>query len=275
MPELPDVEGFKKYLDATALHKTIKSIEVENDFVLKGMDVEKFKKVLTGDRFSSSKRHGKFLFIDLMKNGYLVLHFGMTGSLNYYKNPEEQKEHERVIFEFENGYRLGYDNQRMLGQVRVVEDLDQFIKKQNLGPDVLDDSFDYQRFREVMNGRRGLLKTALMNQSILSGIGNEYSDEILFQLQLHPKTRIDDLNDEHYKVLFRTIKDTLAKAIERQHSPTGLPDHFLLSHRNKGEKCPRCGHQIETVSVSGRTAYYCPACQAEHHIKVQNVGSSS
>jgi len=261
MPELPDVEVFKRYLDATALHKTITEVEVETAQILEGVSISKLQKSLKGRQFQSTHRHGKHLLVALDQDPWLTLHFGMTGFLKYFKDMDKEPEHDRLLISFDNGYHLAYDSQRKLGAVGLTDGVDNFIDEKELGPDAL--SLDLEGFRQVIKGTRGALKSFLMNQKHLAGIGNVYSDEILFQSGLHPKGEVNDLAADTVKRLFEAMQDVLHKAIEAQADPARLPDSFIIPHRHKGGSCPRCKGEVEKISVSGRSGYFCPTCQAK------------
>lgn len=261
MPELPDVEIFKRYVDSTSLHQNIDAVEVKNGKVLGGVSAGELKRGLEGREFESTRRHGKHLFVGLSSSGWLLLHFGMTGSLKYYKDAGEEPSHVRVLISFSNGFHLAFDDQRLFGRVDLLRNPDSFIEKQELGPDPLYLSFE--EFRDLLDGRRGTIKSALMNQHILAGIGNIYSDEILFQSCLHPTTSIGQLDKETLENLFEQTRRVLRTAIDRGANPEELPDSFLLSHRQEREDCPRGNGKIEMIKAAGRTAYYCPACQPE------------
>ena len=172
MPELPDVEIFKQYLDATSLHQEINRVEVHSTQVLEGISARKLRRRLEGHAFESSRRHGKYLFVRLNEGNWLVLHFGMTGFLRYYKNPEQSGDHTRLRIDFKNGFHLAFDCQRKLGLIDWVEDPKEFIRKKELGDDPLSEHFDLSRFTELLEGKRGSVKSALMNQSVIAGIGN-------------------------------------------------------------------------------------------------------
>ena len=137
MPELPDVETYRRYLNATALHKAIEAAEVRAERVLKGVTSSRLERILNGSSFEKTHRHGKYLFIRLNGNGWLVLHFGMTGFLRYYKQPGKKPSHARVHVRFSNGYHLSYDCRRRLGEVNLCDDPQRFIREQELGPDAL------------------------------------------------------------------------------------------------------------------------------------------
>lgn len=261
MPELPDVDGFKRYMDATSLDKTIKKADVKNKQVLSNITAEKLEQELKDCKFKSTHRHGKYLFAKLSSGKFLLMHFGMTGELKYFKDPDKEPEHARLLISFTNGYYLAYDNQRKLGELDIIADIDKYIKEKSLGPDVLDPDYDFLKFKKSIKGRRAMIKSFLMNQKVMAGIGNIYSDEILFQAKLHPKTRAGSLNENQMKKLFNIIKDVMKRSIDRRADPDKLPESFIIPHRNKGDRCPVCGGEVDRIKVSRRSAYYCPHCQ--------------
>lgn len=260
MPELPDVETYRRYINATCLHQKIAGIQVNDTRVLKNTSRPKLEATLKGQSFAQTRRHGKYLLVELDDGHWLILHFGMTGRLSYYKNGQSP-EYTQARFDFENGYHLAYVMPRKLGQIRLVKDAGAFIQAKQLGPDVLSDDFDFDAFREALAGRRGMIKSTLMNQEIMAGIGNEYSDEILFQAGIHPKTRVDELDEKTLRRIFKTMQDVLQTAVEHQANWDELPDSWLLRHREEGADCPRGDGQVTRIEVSGRAGYYCPACQ--------------
>jgi formamidopyrimidine-DNA glycosylase len=259
MPELPDVETFKRYLDATSLHQRIDDVDVRNAYILKGISARELARRLKRRRFESSCRHGKHLFVRADGNLWLRLHFGMTGSLQYFKHEEQAPTHARVVFVFANNHRLALDDQRKFGQVGLLKNVDEFLKKRALGPDALD--VDLTKFRKVLGKHRGAVKSILMNQKLISGIGNIYADEILFRARVHPATEIADLDEKALAKLFRAMGYILEKAIETKADVEQMPKSWLLPHRGKGGKCPRCGRGLKSSKIGGRTAWFCPHCQ--------------
>ncbi len=259
MPELPELEVFKRYVDSTSLHQDIEMVEVKNGKILGGVTAGGLKRRLEGRKFESTRRHGKHLFVELDDGPWLLLHFGMTGGLKYYEDTDEEPTHARVLISFANGYRLAFDDQRLFGKVDLIEDPDGFIQEQKLGLDPLD--LDFPAFRERLEGRRGEIKATLMNQRVFAGIGNIYSDEILFQVRLHPKTSVRRLDGDALHDLHEQTLRVLHAAIERGANPGGLPESFLLPDRQEGADCPRGNGKIQKTKAAGRTAYYCPTCQ--------------
>jgi formamidopyrimidine-DNA glycosylase len=255
MPELPDVEIFKRYLDATSLHQRINDVEVRNAYVLKKTSARELARGLKGRPFESSRRHGKHLFVRTDGKLWLRLHFGMTGSLQYFKHEEQAPKHTRVLFVFANAHRLAFEDQRKFGEVGLLKDVDEFLKKRALGPDALDISL--QQFKEIFGKHRGAVKTILLNQKLIAGIGNIYADEILFRARIHPATQVSALKDKTVAKIFRAARDILKKAIEAKADMDRMPKSWLLPHRGKDGKCPRCGRNLRSATIGGRTAWFC------------------
>ena len=259
MPELPEVEIFKRYLDATSLHQRIDGVDVRKAYVLKDVTTQQLARGLKGRRFESSRRHGKHLFVRADGELWLRLHFGMTGSLHYFKKNEEVPRHTRVLFNFAGNHRLAFDDQRQFGQIGLLNDIDEFLKTHALGPDALE--IDRAEFRKIFGRHRGAVKSILMNQRLISGIGNIYADEILFRARTHPAIEIARLSDKALTKLFRATLYVLRKAIAAKADTNRLPQSWLLPHRGKGGKCPRCGGRLKSAIIGGRTAWFCPHCQ--------------
>jgi len=262
MPELPDVEVFRRYLDSTSLHRRIKEVQVHTRNMVEGTPLWRLKATLEGHAFQSTDRHGKYLFAAMDNKNWLVLRFGMTGFLKYFKDLEKNPPHERMLLTFYNGYHLAYDCQRKLGKIALTEDLEAFISEQRLGPDALDNKFDLPAFRETLGGSLSTVKSALMNQNLMAGIGNIYSDEIAFQSRIKPKAKAQDLSDEATARLFQCMKDVLKTAIDSQANPDALPDTYIVPHRKKNGKCPKCGKTLKKEKISGRSSYFCSKCQS-------------
>ena len=258
MPELPEVETFKKYFDSTSLNQVIDDVRIMDDRIL--LVSEKiFIECLIGGKFEATIRHGKYLLAKV-RNTYVVFHFGMSGWLEYFSSEESEPKYSKVIFSFNNGYSLAYISIRMFGKLDLAESLETFQKKRNLGPDAYKMSFD--EFQSAINKRTAIMKSALLNQDIVSGIGNIYSDEILFKAKIHPKRKINTLNEDDLEKLFKSIKDVLEYGIKHEGELDTYSNSFLIPHRNKEEHCPECGSIIERYEISGRHGFYCPKCQS-------------
>ncbi len=265
MPELPDVEVFRGYLQSTAMHQPIISVTVvEKAYRLfDDIDPEQFIDELTGRAFTETHRHGKHLLV-ATDGRWVALHFGMTGFLKYYKREATAPDHVRVRFDFTNGYRLAYDCQRLLGHVSLTDGPEAYIAEKELGPDALRISPD--AFRERFARRRGMVKTALMDQSLIAGVGNVYADEVLYQAGFHPESKVPNLVDEQLQTLYSTMNAVLETTIDAGADPASFPNGFLTPMRRDGgagTNCPHCGGEIEKTKVGGRTTYYCPRHQQQ------------
>ena len=263
MPELPDVETFRRYFDATSLHQRIIGIDVRSAYVLKGVSGRELARRLKGRCFESSRRHGKHLFVRVDHDLWLRLHFGMTGSLHYFKDEEQAPKHTRVLFAFANAHRLAFEDQRKFGEVGLLKDVDEFLKKRAPGPDALDISLS--QFKEIFGKHRVAVKTILLNQKLIAGIGNIYADEILFRARIHPATQVSALKEKTVAKLFRAARDILKKAIDAKADMDRMPKSWLLPRRGKGRKCPRCGRELKSTTIGGRTAWFCAQCQKRAH----------
>lgn len=259
MPELPDVEVFRQYFKQTALHQPLTAVTVADERVLDDIRPEDLSRGVKGRSFVDARRHGKHLFGQLSDGGWIMFHFGMTGFFKYFKKEDSAPGHPRLVFEFENDYRLAWDCQRMIGRVGLVEDPETFVAESDLGPDALEIPRDM--FLDRLAGKRGMIKTALMDQSLLAGVGNVYSDDILFQCRLHPKTAVDHVSESDRKRIIDAMGDVLETAISAKVDPAEMPDRLLTAHRGGDDQCPNCGGQLEKVKVSGRNGWYCPVCQ--------------
>ncbi|HEY5992337.1 MAG TPA: DNA-formamidopyrimidine glycosylase family protein [Candidatus Udaeobacter sp.] len=259
MPELPDVETFKRYLDATSLHQRITGVDVRSAYVLKGVSTRELVRRLKGRRFESSRRHGKHLFVLADGDVWLRLHFGMTGSLQYFKCDRRAPKHTRVLFAFVNANCLAFEDQRKFGEVGLIENVNEFLKKRTLGPDALDISLS--QFRKIFGKHRGAVKTILLNQKLIAGIGNIYADEILFHTRIHPAAEASALGEKTVAKLLRGTRYIVKKAIEAKADMHLMPKSWLLPHRGKGGKCPRCGRELKSATIGGRTAWFCAHCQ--------------
>jgi len=258
MPELPDVQVFKEYFDATALHQKVAAIEKCRHDLLHGISANRLGEALQGHPFTTTIRHGKWLFARAGEDGWLVLHFGMTGTLRYYEKEDKAPGHIRMLLRFENGYRLAFDCTRKLGRISFAESVEKFIEEHDLGPDALEVAGDAEKLTEMLQGKRGSIKSALMDQSLLAGIGNIYSDEILFVAGVRPQDKVPDLWGKQRREIARAMEEVLRGAIDCRVGEKGWPGgKWLVPHREDGEKCPRCGGRIKKEKISGRSSYFC------------------
>jgi formamidopyrimidine-DNA glycosylase len=259
MPELPEVETFKRYLDATSLRQQITGVEVRDDYVLQGISARELARGLKRRRFENSRRHGKHLFVRADDEIWLRLHFGMTGSLHYLNGDEQPPKTARVLFHFAKNSRLAFDDQRKFGEIGLINNVDEFLRKRGIGPDAHDISFSH--FKSILQTHHGAVKAILLNQKLIAGVGNLYADEILFRAKMHPATEARRLSHPDLARLFRATRDVLEKAIARKADADRMPKSWLLTHRGKQGKCPRCDRKLKSARVGGRTSWFCAHCQ--------------
>ncbi|MGC9319817.1 MAG: Fpg/Nei family DNA glycosylase [Armatimonadota bacterium] len=260
MPELPDVEAFRQYLYSTSLHKTIAGVEARDDMVLLGdLTGSDLREALVGGSLVDTHRHGKWLFADVQPGRWLCLHFGMTGHLVYFKHLADDPEHDRMLISFKNGFHLAYDCQRRLGRISLAGSVDEFVAAQDLGPDAA--RVDRQGFQLVVRGRDAMLKSALLDQSMLAGIGNILADEIDFQVGLQPRTTLGNLDDSGVRELYDAMKLVVEVTTEARTAGGEIPEDWLMGNREEGGECPRCDGVIERIAVASRSTYFCPQCQ--------------
>lgn len=264
MPELPEVEIFRRVSDSCR-GRPIDHASTADPGILEGISAQGLERRLKGEHLRSSRRHGKHLFIELSGAGTLAMHFGMNGSLRLVSEGEPDPPYTRFQLYFEEGDRLAYVNPRRLGRVSLAKNAEVFIAEAGLGPDVFDVAFDFQAFAAILAGSKRDIKSVLMDQALMAGIGNIYSDEILFQARVFPGAAANQLKGERATQLFRAMRKTLETAIDSgagsEHAVERLPKGFLLIQRHPGGLCPRCGAPLVTAKRAGRTSYYCQRCQ--------------
>jgi formamidopyrimidine-DNA glycosylase len=262
MPELPEVETYTRYFARHALDQRIAGVDVRDERILGEIRKETFVRKLKGREFRGVRRHGKHLFAETSgkPQEWLHLHFGMSGDLAYGRG--EIPRFTRVVFRFANGAHLAFEDMRLFGVADLVADPDAFIRERGLGPDPLDRSFTPSRFEKLLENRRGAIKSLLMTQEVIAGLGNLYVDETLYQTSIHPRRPVDRLRDAEIRDVFSTIRRVLRETIRRHAREGELPAHYLIHHREEGARCPRCGGTIRRTVVFGRTTYFCAKHQA-------------
>lgn len=252
MPELPEVEIYGRYFARHALRQRIARVRVLDERILGAVRKDVFSRMLRGHTFAGVRRHGKHLFADA-GDVWLHLHFGMTGDLSYYR--DDPPSFARVVFDFDNGAHLAFEDMRLFGVVDTIPDPDTFIHQHALGPDPL--ALTLAQFRAIVARRRGATKSLLMSQDVIAGIGNLYADETLFQAAISPRRPADRLSAAEVKTIFATMRKILTTTIERKDRGDDYPPRYLIHHREEGARCPRCGGTIARSIVFGRTTYFC------------------
>jgi formamidopyrimidine-DNA glycosylase len=262
MPELPDVEHFRRFFSDHAAGRTIERVLVPDPGILRGIDAKPLDRALRGNRFLKPDRHGKWL-IAWTTGPTVLIHFGMTGDLSWAEGPAGRHRHDRVVFVLDRG-ELRYRNMRKFGGLWLAHDPDEVTRiLGRLGPDALE--LKRRQFIVLLARRRGQLKPALMNQRLVAGLGNILVDEVLWQARIHPSTPVETLTDTQRDELFTKIRSVVRRSVERYDYVDG--NRRWLSHvrGRPGARCPRCGADLARTVIGGRTTYYCPREQPAVH----------
>ncbi|WP_438486857.1 Fpg/Nei family DNA glycosylase [Streptomyces sp. S186] len=262
MPELPDVEGFRRVLESCVKGRVIRRVDVRDAGVLHGTSVRRLRDALEGRRFAAPRRHGKWLLARTASDGpTLLLHFGMTGQLVCAHPDDETGAHDRVLFTVSGGRQLRFRDQRKLQGLWLADDdsqVERMLDRQ--GPDAM--TVERKEFQAALSSRRGRIKTALTDQSVLAGLGNLLADEILWRARLHPATRAGDLTEADLRDLHTHMRRTLRSSVTAGRVPPR--DSWLTGRRDDPDPhCPRCGHPLRRTRMSGRGTVWCPRCQPD------------
>ena len=266
MPELPEVETIRRALEPALVGARIEDISLP-DPAIAGPEGPEALREAVGATVRAVLRRGKHLILLLNGNRGIVLHLRMTGAV-FLQQPE-CRARVRAVLSFSNGERIAFNDIRRLGTIRLYDDLKPLLSR--LGPEPLDDGFTVDSFEKSLSRHRIPVKAALLDQQIVSGVGNMYADEALFKACIHPLTPADQLDHAQVARLQHAIRVVLDHAIDRQGAsidtywlPNGergsAHDAFCVAHR-KDAPCPRCGTPIQRVMIRKRGAYYCPTCQ--------------
>ncbi|MEM0999619.1 MAG: DNA-formamidopyrimidine glycosylase family protein [Bacteroidota bacterium] len=261
MPELPEVEGFRKYIVGTALDQRIREVEIADQKVVKD-DPGEFVGQLTGRSFTGTDRVGKYLFLLTDGPQHLMMHFGMTGSPHYYQNEEDAPRFGRVVFHFENGFRLAYNCPRKFGRLTLTAGVAEYCAAKKIGPDAA--SIPWEDFQSRIATRKTPIKAAMMNQSILAGVGNWIVDEVLYQARIHPEERATDLSEADLRLVYDKMIYVIGTALELEAHYPDFPEHFMIHSRwtDSGRPdAPRIA--LDKIKVGGRSTYFDPKVQVK------------
>ncbi|MGP3999727.1 Fpg/Nei family DNA glycosylase [Streptomyces sp. 8N706] len=258
MPELPDVEGFRETLVSCARGRRIERIDVADAGVLHGVTPGRLKRDLEGHRFTEPERHGKWL-VAPTDGPTLLLHFGMTGQLVCCSASEPVDPHDRVVFTLDrDDDQLRYRDQRKLQGIWLGGDetVERVLDEQ--GPDAL--TVDRAEFGARISGRRGSIKPALMEQSVIAGLGNLLVDEILWRARVHPSRPVRDLTGEEVRSIHTEMRRVLRASVKVGRVPP-RPSWLTGRRDDPDATCPRCGTALRHSRVGGRRTVWCPRCQ--------------
>ncbi len=283
MPELPEVETTVRGLRKTVLGLRITGVWTDlatKDKRKRGTIADPkffavFKKEVTGKKIISAERRAKNILINLNNQQTILIHMKMTGYLFFGANPKIKFAH--VIFSLSNKHYLVFSDIRKFGKITLLNTETAHDTKHlnNIGPEPLDPKFTFEKFTKRLSasGARKI-KTVLMDQSVIAGIGNIYSDEILWRAGVYPERKVSKIKESELKLIFQAIKETLKKGIDfggdsmsDYKNIYGLPGKFQMHHeayRRTGERCRKSGCKgiIKRLIVNGRSAHFCSIHQA-------------
>ncbi|HEY2700753.1 MAG TPA: DNA-formamidopyrimidine glycosylase family protein [Pseudonocardiaceae bacterium] len=263
MPELADVEGFRRVLTEHAIDRPVRSVEVFDGGVLRATTAGELRHGVTGRRLRAPRRHGKWLIVPISGGAAMLMHFGMTGALTWSTVEEPRHAHDRVVFRFRGG-ELRYRDQRKLTGIRLVAgEADAADDLDDLGPDACTVSRDEFAGR-LATIRRGC-KAALTDQSVIAGLGNLLADEILWRARIHPRRGCADLDRSQLTRLHARMATVLRAATKAGRVPPRKS--WLTGHRDEPDACPRCGTQLRYGRINGRGTVWCPNCQRDSDVR--------
>ena len=269
MPELPEVETYRRYLEQTSLRQTIEAIDVE-DYKLLTTPYDSLTEQLVGRSFVGTRRVGKNLFIFTDDTTILRMHFGMTGDLAYYHASIERPRHARIVFHFKSGFNLGFICPRKFERIGLVSSVEAFLATKKIAPDGLEITMD--QLAKNLQKRKSPIKSVLLDQSTVAGLGNWIVDEVLFQAKVHPEQMSNQLSESEVNAVHSAIGLVLRTAINHEANYAQFPTSFLIHSREwsaspytdqptRHLQCP-CGLVAVAHSrVGGRATYFCPKCQ--------------
>lgn len=275
MPELPEVETVRRTLTPLLTGRRIVSVEAVRPEVLAHPLAEEFCALAADRNILELGRRGKYLLIKLEGGASVIVHLRMTGRLLCTPAIHERKPHTHVVFRLDNGQELRYSDVRRFGRLWLQQsgENDDFSGIHKLGLEPFDAAFNADYLRDKLSARRINIKQALLDQSVIAGLGNIYVDEVLYQVKLHPCRPVADLKKKDWQALAAAVPEVLLQAIANNgttfrdyldgEGKEGSHMPYLEAYGRRGEPCRRCGEQIERMKVAGRSSYFCPICQKE------------
>lgn len=281
MPELPEVETVKNSLKDLIIGKKIVNVKVYYDKMVQNLSPRDFESKLINETFQNISRQGKYL-IFILDHYIMLSHLRMEGKYLMHSEDEPKGKHEHIIFTFASGETLRYSDTRKFGVIYLFEgtEVSEIQKKEplcKLGIEPISGKLTKEYLKDKMGKKNLPIKTVLLDQTIISGLGNIYADEVCFMCHLNPNEKAKNLLDSDYQNIITSSQKVLEKAIKlggttirsfmSSHEITGRFQNELLVHTK--EICPNCQGKINKIYVNGRGTYYCPNCQS---IKKLSIG---
>ncbi|MBU2633388.1 DNA-formamidopyrimidine glycosylase [Patescibacteria group bacterium] len=274
MPELPEVQTIVSDLKKVLPKLKIRDVWCDFKKMIKQPEsFAQFKKIVIGKKFLDVKRKGKNILINLSENKTLLIHQKMTGHMLYGKiDPQDRFIH--LVFTLSNGKHLALSDIRKFAKVLICETdrLDTLKDIKDIGPDPLDKTFTFKKFKEIFSKKKGVIKNGLMKQEIIAGIGNIYANEILWEAGIHPFKKIQKIKKEEFEKIYKAIKKILKQGVRMRGDSVvdyrdafgkkGRYQNFHKAYQKEGEKCSKNdGGIIKRIKETGRSAFFCPKHQ--------------
>ena len=275
MPELPEIATIKSVIEPQIKGLTIEKIIVRRPEVIAYPTADKFCKAVTGQNISSMKQRGKFLIINLKNESRIILHLRMTGCLLVTPPDYPMEKHTHIIMQLNNRMELRFSDTRRFGRFWLIQKVeeDTYSGIDKLGLEPLSSECDAEYLQSRFGNRKKAIKACLMEQSVIAGIGNIYSDEILFRAKIRPSVPANSLTSQEWQCLAVEISECLSYFIEKNSiTPEDYLEAkgqdyrntpFLQVYGHAGEPCPNCGETLIRTIIGGRSSVYCPNCQKE------------
>ncbi len=275
MPEMPEVETICRYLRDHVVGKTIADVDIRLPRLVKWPSPEDFSSIMVGRTFESMERRAKYLLFHLTGEWVLVIHLRMTGRLFYRDADHAANDSARVVIAFDSGDAMEYSDSRTLGTLYLLKEteLSRIYGLSSLGPEPLSEGFTTKYLLEGLAKRKGKIKSVLLDQAFIGGLGNIYVDESLARARVHPERRGNSLSEFEIEQLHEAINYVIEKSIcengttfRDYRDGAGNKGGFqneLCVYGRKGLPCPICGTPIAKMEVGGRGTHFCPRCQQE------------
>lgn len=270
MPELPEVETYRRFIDELAVGQTIAGLDVRDAHVLATPEAE-LRAALVGRTITGTARLGKNCFLELDDGRVLVLHFGMTGDIGAFRDAADAPRFTRVALHLaDSGLNLAFIDPRKFGRIRIADSVAAYQKAKKIGPDAL--AISATELQQKISRRKVFVKPLLLDQGLTAGLGNWIVDEVLFQAKIHPERLGNSLLDQEFEELHAAIQLVLTTAIAQEANYRHFPASFLIHAREWDESatpgsdahtfCPRHAEvKIDKYYVGGRATYVCSKCQ--------------
>jgi formamidopyrimidine-DNA glycosylase len=278
MPELPEVETIKEDLRELVAGFTIERAEVLDSSLVEQPSKEEFARRLEGVRITGARRRAKHLIVELDSGDFLVFQLKIGGQLLLVPPVEEPKTALMLVLHLDGDRRLFLRDETGFTRARLLDAGELEVRLSPLGPEPFEEEFDAGYLQRVIGARRAQIKPLLLDQKVVSGIGNIYADEILYDARLHPRRKANTISEGEWEALHAAIRSNLAAGVEHRGTTVrlyrdvldrpGEHQNYLRVFEKHGGPCPGCEGEVVREKVSGRPSHFCPECQREDGPKI-------